>query len=123
MVRIAGLLAAGHDRVLPHAVPLHQLDVDQLLDPLRCQWLAVQPEHPLARSSRAERLMRGGHRLLGRALRGLDVPDLLLGFDRAALEEGLLFRLELVAKIVQAHGMGDRKSTRLNSSHRTISYA
>src|SRR5213593_2812872 len=64
---------------------------------------------PTRAPPRAEQLMRGGHRLLGRALRGLDVPDLLLGFDRAALEEGLLFRLELVAKIVQAHGMGIRE--------------
>ena len=112
MVRVAGLFAAGHNRMLRHAIALHQLDVDELLDAFRGQYLPVQPEFPAADRRLLECRMGRRHRFFRRALRRFDAPHLFGGFHHAPLIKRIALRLHAVAQLLKPRGMDKRKIRR-----------
>src|SRR5437879_11234465 len=57
-----------------------------------------------------------------RYARGYDLADALIGFLRAVPDAGASYRSATIARRTVSTAP-DRKSTRLNSSHRCISYA
>ena len=78
VVRVAGLLSAGHDGMLGDTIALHQCHIDQFLDSLRCENLPIEPKDVVTDLCATQAFMRGSDGRFGGSLRGFDMPDFLV---------------------------------------------
>jgi hypothetical protein len=86
--------------MLGHAVPLHEFDIDQLLDPLRCQHHSVKPKLPVPDGRPSQQIMRRGHRIFSGSLREFDRSNLLRGLHDTLFVERIAFRFETVSQLL-----------------------
>ena len=112
MMRVAGLFAAGHDRVLTHTVPLHELHVNELFDTFRRQRLAFQPQQTFTHGRLTQGGMGGGHRCLRRSLGRFNEAHFLVGLDGTAFVKGFFLGFELVPQLLEALGKGEGEISR-----------